>query len=97
MMTLILWEADMSLFPSDPEERTKVIMSMAEEVKSNIDSGKTKMWGISTGGGRGFSVTEGDGKEVFAATSGYTPYIKFKAKPMLSIDEMIEVMKEMQQ
>ena len=84
MMTLILWEANTSLFPSDPEERTKLIMSMAEKVKSEVDSGKTKMWGISTGGGRGFSVTEGDGKEIFAATAGYTPYIKFKAKPMLS-------------
>jgi hypothetical protein len=95
MMTLILWEANMSLFPSDPEERKKVIMSMAEEVKRNIDSGKTKMWGISTGGGRGFSIAEGAGKEIFATTAGFTPYIKFKVKPMLSIDEMIEVMKEM--
>ena len=96
MMSLMLWEANVSLFPSDPEERTKLIMSMAEKVKSSIDSGETKMWGISTGGGRGFSVTEGDGKEIFARTSGYAPYIKFKVKPMLSFDEYMDVMKEMQ-
>ena len=97
MMTLILWEVNMSLFPSDPEERRKLIMSMAEKVKGDVDSGKTKMWGISTGGGRGFSVSEGDGKEIYAVTAGFTPYIKFKVKPMLSVDEMIEVMKGMEQ
>ena len=97
MMTLILWESNVSLFPLDPKERTKLIMSMAEKVKSQVDSGKTKMWGISTGGDHGFAITEGDGKEVFATTAAYSPYIKFKIKPMLSIDEMIEVMKGMQQ
>ena len=95
MMSLLLWEANNSLLPSDPEEQKKLIMSLAEKVKSSIDSGETKMWGISTAGGRGFSVTEGDGKETFARLQAYAPYIRFKVKPMLSFDEFMDVMKEM--
>lgn len=98
MVTLILWEAHSSLFPSNPEERGKLIIIHAEKGKSNMDSGKTKMWGIRAEGGHGFSVTDGYGKEIFAITSDFTtPYIKFKVKPVLSIDEMIAVLKGMQQ
>ncbi len=94
-MYLIPWEANESLMPKDPEERKKLIMSMTEQTKKDLDDGSIKMWGISAGGGRGFTVFEGDGKEVMAGTMKYTPYVKFKVKPMLSIDEFIEVMKEM--
>jgi len=96
MMYLNLWEADMSAFPSDPEERMKLLMSMGEQVKSELDSGKTKMWGVSVGGGKGFSIHEVDPKEILAASTRRMPYVKFKVKPMLTIDEAMDVMKEMQ-
>ena len=95
MMSLLLWEANESLMPKDREERIKLVMSLTEQTKKSLDSGETKMWGISTAGGRGFSVTEGDGKETFARLQAYAPYIRFKVKPMLSFDEFMEVMKEM--
>lgn len=97
MMTLILWEANDSLFPLDPEERRKLVMSMAENVKKDVESGATKLWGISAGGGRGFSITEDEPREIYARTAGYFSYIKFELRPMLSIDEMIETLKSMQQ
>ena len=96
MMYLISWEADISQFPSDPEERVKLIISMAERVKKDVESGDTKMWGISAGGGHGFSVTENNPKEIYAVLSTYTPYIQFDVQPMLSVDEMIDVMKGLQ-
>jgi len=82
--------------PTDPEERMKLIQSQIEMTKKAVDSGQIKMWGISPGGGSGFSVTEGDAKEIFAGTAMYAPYTKFVVKPMLSIDEVIDVMKGMQ-
>ena len=96
-MYLILWEANMSLIPSDQQERVKLIMSMAQRVKESVDSGDTKLWGVNVAGGSGFSITEKNSKEVFANLNTYAPYIKFEVKEMLSIDEMIAVMKEMQQ
>jgi hypothetical protein len=97
MISLILWEADNTLFPADPEERMKLIMSMAEMVKKDLESKKSIMWGISAGGGQGFSVSEKEPKEIYALTAPYFPYIKFEVMPMLSIDEMIDTMKSMQQ
>jgi hypothetical protein len=82
--------------PKDPEERKRLIISMTEQTKKDLNSGTIKMWGISAGGGHGFSVFEGDGKEVMAGTMKYNPYIKFKVKPMLSLDEFMDVMKGME-
>ena len=95
-MYLILWEANMSLFPSDQQERVKLIMSMAQRVKESVDSGETKLWGVDVAGGKGFSISEMKSKEVFANLNTYAPYITFEVREMLSIDEMIGVMKEMQ-
>ena len=95
MMYLIMWEGNDSLFPKDPEERKKLIMSFMEQTKKSVDDGMLKMYGISVGGGHGFAISEQDPKEIYAATSAYFPYIRFKIKPMLSIDEAIDVMKAM--
>ena len=48
-------------------------------------------------GGHGFSISELSEKEQFALMMKYTPYIKFEVNPMLSADEMIEVMQEKMQ
>jgi len=96
MTTLILWKANDSLMPIDREERVKLIMSMLEGVKKDIASGELKMWGISSGGGNGYSISERSEKEIFAVVMKYTPYIQFEVKRMLSVDDMIDVMKKMQ-
>jgi hypothetical protein len=82
--------------PADPQERMKLLMSFTEMAKKDLGSGDVKMWGVSPGGGQGFSIAEGDAKEVMGGIMKYTPYYKFDVKPMLSIDETIDVMKGMQ-
>lgn len=69
---------------------------MAQRVKESVDSGDTKLWGVDVAGGKGFSISEKNSKEVFGYLNTYMPYIKFEVREMLSIDEMIAVMKEMQ-
>ena len=96
MISLILWKAENTLFPLNPEERRTLIMSMAEGVKKNLESKTFTMWGISAGGGQGFTVSEKEPREIYAATAPYFPYIKFEITPMLSIDEMIDTIKSMQ-
>ena len=97
MMYLILWEGDESVMPKDPEERGKLHASMLEMTKKALDSGEIKMWGLSATGSCGFTVTDRDPKELLANSMKYAPYIKSEAKPMLSIDEVADVMKGMQQ
>jgi hypothetical protein len=96
MMTLLLWETNDSLMPSDKEERGKLIMTMLEKVKKDLESGGIKSWGVSAGGGSGFSISEMDSKGVFERTTMYAPYVNFEVIPMLSVDEAIEVFKGMQ-
>ena len=95
-MYLTLWEMNESLIPKDPEERGKLLMSMAEMTKKAVDSGEIKMWGVGAGGDCGFTVGDRDPKDIFASSMQYIPYVKMEVKPMLSIDEVIDVMKEMQ-
>ena len=95
MANLMLWEANASLFPLDPEERKKVIMSMAETVKKELESGVIKAWGISAAGGRGYSISEDDPKTLYARTARFFPFIKFEIIPMVSIDDMIDAMQSM--
>jgi hypothetical protein len=97
MIYLILWEATNALMQADPQERMKLIMSHIEMTKKDLDSGEVKMWGISPGGGHGYSIAEGDAKELMPGMMKYTPYYKFEVKPMLSIDEVVDAMKSMQQ
>ena len=60
-----------------------------------MDSGRTKMWDMNPGGNYGFSVTDGDEKEIFAMIVQYIPHVKFKVESMLSIDEVIATLKVM--
>ena len=96
MTTLILWEANEYSMPIDQEERVKLIMFMLESVKKDMENGDLKMWGISSGGGNGYGISERSANEIFAVLMKYTAYIRFEVKPMISLDEMIGVMKEMQ-
>jgi hypothetical protein len=75
----------------------KLAMTHCEMVKKGIESGKTKLWGMNPGGNHGFSVTEGDEKEMFAMIAQYIPHVKFKVESMLSIDEVMATLKAMQQ
>ena len=95
MMKLITWEMDRSHAPADPAERLKLTMAHCEMVKKGIDSGKTKIWGMNPGANHGFSVTDGDEKEIFAMIAQYIPHVKFKVESMLSIDEVIATLKGM--
>lgn len=92
---MVLWEIDYSLAPADPKERMKLWITMLELVKKDIDSGFDKFWGMNPGGGCGFAVSDRDEKEIFASLARFTPYVKFKVEPVLSVDEVIETLKGM--
>jgi hypothetical protein len=50
---------------------------------------------MNPGGNHGFSVTDGDEKEIFAVIAQYIPHVKFKVESMLSIDEVFATLKAM--
>ena len=96
MMYLNLWEANEAAWPKDPKEREKILAPIIERTKENIENGKIKLWGMSLSGGHGFNVSEMDPKELFGMVMFTSPYFKAKVMPMLSFDEAMNVMKEIQ-
>ena len=96
MMYLLLSEIDYSAMPTDPAERGKLMASFMEIVKKDLDSGALMTWGMSPGGYRGFVLTKQDPKDLYAKTSMFIPHVKQEVLPMLSYDEVMDVMKEMQ-
>ena len=96
MKNLVLWEINSTLLPTDPGERMKLINTMLEMVKKDVNSGRIE-WGASPSGNRGYVVSEQDEKEIYARAMMYSPYATFEVVPMLSVDEAIGAIKGMQQ
>ena len=96
MMYLILLETDQSLLPKDPKERMKIMAPILEMGKKDLDSGELKMVGMSPDGRNGFVISTQDVKTIYNRAQIQAPYTKIKVMPMLSLDEVMDVMKEMQ-
>lgn len=57
-------------------------MANLERIKQLVQTGRLKMWGVRPVSNNGFTVTETEGKELLALTAPWTPYVRFKVKPM---------------
>ena len=90
---LITWEADESMWPTDPKEQGALGIKLAEMVKQSTKEGKTSDWGIFVGGDKGYSVGEGNALDLYRDLQRYHPYINFNVQEVLSIDELLEVWK----
>ena len=64
-------------------------------VKQQIKAGTTKDWGVFAGGLKGFSVAEGDEMTVSNSAQNYLPYVTFTVYPIISIDQMEEVIENL--
>ena len=95
-MYLILMEYNLSLLPKDIEERMKIFVPFMEMGKKDIESGELTMIGMSPDGHNGFVISNQDPKTIYTKTQMMVPYVKSEVKPMLSLDEAMDVMKEMQ-
>ena len=96
MMYLILLEYNLSLLPKDLEERMKIIGPIMEMGKKDLESGELAMIGMSPDGRHSFVISNQDAKTIYTKTQMLAPYVKSKVKPMLSFDEAMDVLKEMQ-
>lgn len=68
---------------------------MLNMVKVGVDSGQTEMWGITSSGDRGFSISTASEQEIFTTVAAYTPYVTFEVLKVLDVDEAIAGIKEL--
>ena len=85
----------MSKVPTDPNEQAALTQKQMEMTKKALDEGQITDWGIFAGGGAGYAIGEGNATDMFSGAMQFSPYVKFKAMTVLSIDEVAEVMKSM--
>ena len=93
----LMWEADVSKFPTDPKELMEWEMKTLESIKQALkDSGTVASdWGCFLSGNRGYAIGEGDAAAVAKAMWQFTPYYKFEVQQVLSIDEVIDITKSL--
>ena len=96
MMYLILLEYNLSLLPKEPKERMKIFRPFMEMGKKDLESGELAMVGMSPDGRHGFVISNQDPKTIYTKTQTMVPYVRSEVKPMLSLDEAMDIMKEMQ-
>ena len=92
---LNLWEVDSSKMPTDPNERAALMGKQIEMTKKMLNEGQINDWGIFAGGGAGYTISEGSEADILKRVMQFMPYCKFQVHPVLSIDEVAEVMKSM--
>ena len=92
---LITWELDMSKVPINPKERGELWAPMVEMVRDGMKRGTTKDWGSFLGEMKGYSVAEGTELEIANLLQQWTPFVHFTTHPIISLDEMAEVIKNL--
>ena len=92
---VMIWEADDSKIPVDPQERKAGWQMAMEMTKQDIKDGKMKDWGVFAGQIRGFGIFEGTAEEVHAVSLKYIPFFSFQIYPMLSFDQAEKIVEAM--
>ncbi len=94
---LTLWETDLTRVPESPEDQMALYTRLQEMVKKDLESGTTKDFGIFMSGFEGYSIDEGTEEEVALSAIKYSPYIKCKVHPILSLSQLEKITKILSQ
>jgi hypothetical protein len=89
------WELKSEAIPEDPEDAAKLWLAQLDMIKDQFKKGITTDWGIFAGELRGYSVS-GDTTEdkLHALLLQWSPYVKFKVKTVLTVDQTIAAVKQ---
>ncbi len=91
----VKWEMKPQMAPPAPEETFKLLLSLLEMTKQDMQAGKVKDWGVVPGESCGYSVVERPSELDFATDSlKWMRYVNFEVKPVLTVDQAIESIKK---
>lgn len=92
---LMIWDLNLEHTPVDPKERGAGYELLIAMIKQDMERGLTKDWGNFVGEGSGYAVVEGSEVEVNKMVQLYTPYVRFRTHPVISLDQVNEVIKSL--
>ena len=87
----VKWEMKPQMTPAAPEETFKLLLSLLEMTKQDMQAGQVKDWGVVPAESCGYSIVEAQSELDFATNSlKWMPYVNFEVKPVLTVDQSIE-------
>ncbi|MFW9877309.1 MAG: hypothetical protein ACFFG0_29820 [Candidatus Thorarchaeota archaeon] len=92
---LILWEIDASRLPVSRKERAAGWKALLNFIKQDINSGLTLDWGSFVGELRGFSIVEGDELDINISLQQYLPFVHFKLRSIVGVEQAEKLIEEM--
>ena len=90
---LLLWELDWTKIPISRQERGTGFDGLMEGVKEDIRKGLMKDWGAFVGEVSGYAVAEGTEVEIGNMVQRYVPFVIFEVHPVMSVEQLGEVIK----
>ncbi|MGA2682597.1 MAG: DUF3303 family protein [Candidatus Bathyarchaeia archaeon] len=92
----VKWTVNPLEIPKNPEERMKLWQSALEMVKADMKAGIVKEWGFAADSSEGFGITEFANETDHAAYAlKWIPVLNSVDKPVLSVDECLEVFQKL--
>jgi hypothetical protein len=89
------WQMNPQITITNPEERAKLLFSLLEMTKQDLQAGKLKDWGCFPGETCGYAIREAASEvDIATDTMKFVPYVIFEVKPVLTVDQIIEAFKK---
>lgn len=92
---LVLWKMDKSRLPVNPRERASGFNALISIVKQSMEMANVRDWGAFAGEGRGYVIIEGTELELELQLQQYVPLVDFKIHPLLSLNQVEEMIAAM--
>jgi aryl-alcohol dehydrogenase-like predicted oxidoreductase len=90
---LMLWELDLSKTPEDAKAKKAQWLGMLDAMKKLMKEGGIKDWGISVAESNGFVIFEGTGVDLHTIMNSYSPFVRFKTRQVLTLEECVKATK----
>lgn len=79
----------------NPEQRIKFAIQALEQVKAEVDAKLITDWGFFTDASGGYEIWDTDKETLFSVLFKVRPYILCDVRPVLSVDESLEALKNL--
>ena len=90
---MVLFEVDTSKTPEDPKAKKAQWLSFEEPVAKLLKEGVIKEWCSFAGELRGYMLFEGSIIDLHTLLAAWVPFVKFKTRELMTIDEVIKATK----
>jgi hypothetical protein len=85
---MVLWEVDTSRTPEDPKVKKAQLLGFVELVMKQLKKGVIKEWGEFAGEAFGYAIFEGSAVDLHTFHTMWSPFVKFKVRELMTIDEV---------